>query len=113
LHRIGEVSGVAIDAGCFEGAVEQMSCGADERVAGAVLLIAGLLSDDHQRCRAWSFAEHRLRGRLPEMTASTLRRGLSQRSDRMARWQIFGGAHFAGRGAIGAPVRTAIWRGQS
>src|SRR5690242_14324332 len=43
LHRVGDVDVVAVDTCLLERAVEQLPRRADERMASAVLLIAGLL----------------------------------------------------------------------
>ncbi len=43
LDRIRDVDQVAVDAGIFEAAIEEVAGGTDERVAKAVLGVAGLL----------------------------------------------------------------------
>ena len=48
-HGVGQIELGAVDAGLGQGLVEQLAGGADERQAGQVLAVAGLLADQHQR----------------------------------------------------------------
>ncbi len=66
LHRIGDVDLAAVDAGLLQRPVEHLAGRADEGMAGEVLLVAGLLADQHQRRMVRAFAEHGLRGILPQ-----------------------------------------------
>ena len=56
----------------------------DERPAGQVLLVAGLLADEHDRRVERAFAEHRLRRVLVEVAAGAAARFLHQRIPRRA-----------------------------
>ena len=64
---VGDVGFVAVDAGLFERGVEQFSCWADERLALAVFLIAGLLSDKDDSWFARAVSEDGLRGAFVEV----------------------------------------------
>src|SRR5205823_1744749 len=57
----------AVDAGLFEGAIEERARRADERPAAEVFLIARLLADEHHGRRLLPFAENRLRPCAPEV----------------------------------------------
>ena len=61
LDRVGEVDLVAVEAGGGERLVEQAARGADERVALFVLLVAGLLADEHDARVTRALAEDGLR----------------------------------------------------
>jgi hypothetical protein len=50
LDRVRHVGGGALDAGLFQRAVQQQSRRADERLALAILAIAGLFADQHDPC---------------------------------------------------------------
>ena len=69
LDRVGDVDAGAVDAGLGKRAVEQLAGRADERPAGEILLIAGLLADEHERRVARALAEHGLGRGLPERAA--------------------------------------------
>src|SRR5438477_372186 len=58
--------------------------GADERLAGEVLLVAGLLADQHHARAAWALAEHRLRTAPPQRAATARRGRRAQRRQRAA-----------------------------
>ena len=66
LDRIGDIDLVTVDPGFFQRPVEHLSGGPYERLAGEVLLVAGLFSNEHDRCMGRSFAEHGLRRVLPQ-----------------------------------------------
>ena len=51
LDRIGDVGLGAVDPGLLQRLVEDLPRRADERVAGQILLIAGLFADEHHRRR--------------------------------------------------------------
>ena len=76
LDRVRDVDGRAVDSGRLEGLVEQPPGGADERPPGAVLLVAGLLADEHRRRPARTLPEHGLRSDLPELAATAPGSGL-------------------------------------
>jgi hypothetical protein len=67
LHRVRDVRERAVDTGCFESLVEDPPRRADERTAGEILLVPGLLAHEHDLGRRLSFAEHGLRPGLPEV----------------------------------------------
>jgi hypothetical protein len=58
LHRVGDVNLAAIDAGLLQRAVEHLPGGPDERFAGEVFLVAGLLADQHDAGPLRAFAEY-------------------------------------------------------
>src|SRR3954469_14262250 len=68
LDGVGDVDAVTIDAGRSERLVEYATRRPNEGAAGDVLMVAGLLADQHQLGVGGSFAEHRLR-RIPPETA--------------------------------------------
>ena len=94
LDGVGDVSRLAIDAGVAEGAVEQLAGGTDERAAGKILLIAGLLADEHQRRIERPLAEHGLCRRAVERTARA-RLG-------------FGEQRLPGRAGVAAGLKAAL-----
>ncbi|OBH78330.1 hypothetical protein A5682_21205 [Mycobacterium mantenii] len=65
LDRVGLIDDVRIDAGVLQGAGQQSPRRPDERLAGAVLLVTGLLAHQHQRRAGMPAAEDRL-GRILE-----------------------------------------------
>ena len=69
LDRVGDVGELAIDPGFLEGPVEQSTRRADEGLAAAVLLVTGLLTDEHDDGTGISGAEHRLFRILIEVTS--------------------------------------------
>ena len=48
LHRVGDEEFAAIDAGFGEGAIQNLSCRANERMAGEIFLIAWLFADERE-----------------------------------------------------------------
>src|SRR5262249_46246287 len=78
LDHVGHVGLRAFDGGLLERPLQELAGRADERSAGEVLLVSGLLADEHhQRVRS-SFAEDGLRRPLPEVTRLTRRRFATQ-----------------------------------
>ena len=67
LHRIGDIDLAAVDAGFLQRAIEHLPGGTDERLAGEVFLVAGLLADQHDRGVLRAFAEHGLGRVFPQM----------------------------------------------
>ena len=67
LDDIGQVDVLAVDSRVGEGPVEQLPGGADERTAEFVLLVSGLLADEHRLGVRWALAEHDLRRGLVEV----------------------------------------------
>ena len=70
LDDVGDVDGLPVDAGVLERLVEELPRGADERLPGLVLLVAGLLPDEHGLCALASLAENGLRPALVEVARS-------------------------------------------
>jgi hypothetical protein len=64
LDRVGDEDLLTLDAGFHQHGIEETAGRPDERTAGAVLAIAGLLADQHERCRHRPLPEHDL-GRVP------------------------------------------------
>jgi len=85
LHGVGHVRLPAIDARRGERRRQQLARRADERVALPVLLIARLLADQEQRRVRQPFAEHRLRGPLPERAGLTAARRRGEHGQRPRR----------------------------
>jgi hypothetical protein len=73
LDGVGDVDFLAIDAGFFQRFVEDLSCRSDKRLAGQVLLVAGLLADQHDAALAAAFAADRLGCALPQRTTTAVR----------------------------------------
>ena len=59
-----------VDAGLVEDLVEHLAGRPDERLAGNILLVAGLLADEDDLRILRPFAEHGLRGVAPERAAA-------------------------------------------
>src|SRR5437868_5890891 len=84
LDGIGDVNRGAVDPRFLERRIEQRAGGTDERPPGKVLLVAGLLADEHDRGVEWALAEHRLGGMLVEIAAGAVAGVLEQRFPRPA-----------------------------
>src|SRR5262249_6837962 len=65
FHGVGDVERLAVDTGVAQRAVEHLAGGADERRVAEVLLITGLLADEHDARVRGATAEDGLR-RVPE-----------------------------------------------
>src|SRR5581483_212219 len=78
LDGVRDVRRAAVDAGLVECAVEHLAGGADERLAGQVLLVAGLLADEHDLRARRARAEHGLRCLREERAALALLDGFAQ-----------------------------------
>ena len=74
LDRVGDVGALPVDAGLGQRAVEELAGGADERAAGQILLVAGLLADEQDAGVERAFAEHRLGGAFVEVAAGAAHR---------------------------------------
>src|SRR2546421_12952109 len=85
LDRVRHVDSAAVDAGCLERLVEELARRSDERLAGAILLVAGLLTDEHHGRLARALSEHRVGPDLPEVTASAAGGSFPQSREREAR----------------------------
>src|SRR5919109_70307 len=82
LDDVRDVRERAVDAGLLERPVEQLPGRADERFAGLVLLIAGLLADEHRLRFRQSFAEDGLRPGLPEVARLASGGSVAERLER-------------------------------
>jgi hypothetical protein len=69
LHGIGLVCHPWIDAGLVERPGKQTTRRTDERQTCAILLVARLLTDQHDRRSGWSMTEDRLGGVLEKRAA--------------------------------------------
>jgi hypothetical protein len=67
LDGVRHVGVAAVDPGVGQRPVEQLAGRTDERLADPVLLIAGLLADEHDPGGLRPLTEHGLGGRLPEL----------------------------------------------
>jgi hypothetical protein len=65
LDDVRQENAFSVDPGRLEGAVEHQAGRSDERVALAVLLVAGLLTHEHQPRRDRTLTEHRLGRSFP------------------------------------------------
>ena len=82
LHRVGDVGLTPIDTGFLEGAIEQLAGRPDERPATQVLVVARLLTDEHDPRVSLAFAEDGLGRALIEVTARAAGGGLPQSLER-------------------------------
>jgi hypothetical protein len=71
LDRVGEITVIAFDAGLLEAAIKQLSRRADERPAGQILFVAGLLSYEYDFRGFRTLPEDDLSGAAVEITSST------------------------------------------
>ena len=83
LHRVGDENLRAGDLRFRQGAVEDLAGGPDERLAGKVFLVAGLLAHQHQVRMAAPFAGDRLGCILIQRTARAGVLGLGQLRQRL------------------------------
>jgi hypothetical protein len=93
LTAIRDVRAGPVDPGLLERLVEEPSGRADERLPPAVLLVSGLLADEHQVGRAPALADHRLGRVLPEPAAAAALNRLSERGEASPFGQVLRGAH--------------------
>src|SRR5262245_42546676 len=77
LHDVGHIDLLPIDPRGVERAGEQLAGRADKRPADSILLIAGLLTDEHESGLPRPFAEDRLRAALPQFARLAARGGVS------------------------------------
>jgi hypothetical protein len=82
LHRVGDEDLCAVQARFGNGPVQHPPGGADEGVAVEVFVVAGLLSDHHQRRVLRSFAGDDLGCRQIQRAAGALRFGFAQAGER-------------------------------
>ena len=71
LDDVGDVRVIRRDAGALESLVEHPTRRADERVPLEILLVSGLLPDEHHGGVARTLAHHPLRGPLPQVAGAT------------------------------------------
>src|SRR5205814_752591 len=81
LDGVRDIGRPAVDAGRLERLVEEVPRRADERLSRAVLLVAGLLADEHRSRPDRALPEDRLRADLPQMAAATSGGRLLQRGE--------------------------------
>jgi len=74
LHGVGDVDVAALNAGRFEGLVENLAGRTDKGETRQILLVARLLADEHERGIGRTFAEHGLRRVLVEIAAGAAAR---------------------------------------
>jgi len=84
LDHVGHVGLGALDARGLQPAVELATGGADERPARQVLLVAGLLADQHHARAFQALAEDSLGCAAPEVAAAAAGRRLAERLERAA-----------------------------
>ena len=72
FYRVGDVDLLAVDAHFLQRAVEHLPCRSDERFAGEVFLVAGLLADQHQLGVLRAFAEYGLGCVFPERAGAAI-----------------------------------------
>lgn len=100
LHHVGHVHLGPRDARLQKGLVEQPARRSDERLACAILGIAGLLSDQHDACGRETLAKHRLRRVAIERSSTRMHRG-AQCGQRLLDGQERLGVSGSPRGAAG------------
>jgi hypothetical protein len=77
LDHVGDVRPFTVDAGLGQRLVEHAAGGADERRPRDVLLVAGLLADEHPARRHRSLAEDSLGRARPQVTRPAAGGGLA------------------------------------
>src|SRR5215469_15278962 len=70
LDRVGHIGDTTIDAGLFQCFIQQSAGGANKGTSLQVLLVAGLLADEHNASARLAFAEDRLSAALPEIAGA-------------------------------------------
>jgi hypothetical protein len=65
FHYVSYVHFRAVNSGFFEGAVEEFARGTNERMPSAILLISGLLANQHDAGVGRAFTEYSLGRCLP------------------------------------------------
>jgi hypothetical protein len=79
FYGIRDVNVFPIDAGFLQCSVENFSRRSDKRTALNVLLISGLLADEHHaRFRTAAFPENCLGSSCPEITSAATRGGIAE-----------------------------------
>src|SRR4029077_17330215 len=72
LDHVGDVGGSSLDPGVREGAGEELAGGPDEWPPGEILVVPGLLADQHHRRALSPPPEVRLRRALPSAASAAL-----------------------------------------
>src|SRR5438105_9236385 len=80
LHRVRDVDFLSIDSRFFESTIKDFSSRAHKWFSGDILLVAGLLTEKHERRAYRSLAEDRLRGVFVERTSGAPLRCFRDRS---------------------------------
>src|SRR4029077_2928121 len=84
LDHVGDVGRGSLDPGVREGAGEELPGGPDEWPPREILVVPGLLADQHHRRALSPVAEDGLRGALPEVARAALCREASELVERLA-----------------------------
>jgi hypothetical protein len=71
LHDVRHEGGQSVDPGCLEGVIQDPAGRTDERTTGAILLVAWLLADEHERRGHGTLADDDLGRSLPELACAT------------------------------------------
>jgi hypothetical protein len=82
FHRVGEIHVGQVDASRRQRLLQHAARRTDERFAGPIFLLAGLLAHEHEPRSRIARAEHRLRRAPPQIArpaAGRLRAGLVER----------------------------------
>ena len=103
LHHVRDVDQAPVDAGLGEGAVEQFAGRPNERYPRQILLVPGLLADEHQLGAARPCAEYRL-GRVTPQIAGPAAGGRGTQGAQGGAWRRGGyGLH---EGHVGPDADT-------
>src|SRR6185437_16124545 len=111
LHGVRHVHARGGNAGFVEQRAQQASGGTHERNAFEILVVAGLLADEHQRRARWPLAGHPLRRVLPEVASAAVVEVLLRRrvvGDRVVACLAGASDHRNVDGGGGTPIRR--WR---
>src|SRR5581483_401337 len=109
LHRARDVRAAPVDARLLERLVEDAPGGADERRPRLILLISGLLADEHDVRRSPARTEHDLRGIDVQGTSVTAPSGGTQRVE----VALLGQERRGGREALARHRRSPSRSGQA
>jgi hypothetical protein len=66
FYDVGDVSASTVDASLFKRLGQESTCRPDERVTRKILVVAGLLANEHHVGGGASLTEHRLSRAAPE-----------------------------------------------
>ena len=94
LHRVRDVHLGTVDVRRFEPTVQNASCRSDERFAGEIFLVAGLLAHQDDASLRGAFTENCLRGVPVQLTSPALldcaAQSVQRRTVRHVRFQRLG-----------------------